>query len=204
MPWSPEKLRECELDTVVLVAGMPGAGKSIVSEAAKALGYRIVRMGDIIREIALESSKPLSDEVLGRVSQMIREQYGRDIVARAALHMVCTEEHAGPTLIEGVRSMEEVEFFRRHSRNCIIIAVHSPPRVRYQRLLARGRRDDPRSWEEFRTRDERELAFGLGSVIALADIVLVNHEKQIEDLIAEAKSILGRILLSMHASDARS
>ncbi|MEM0087524.1 MAG: AAA family ATPase [Thermofilum sp.] len=202
MNWFPEKFEECELDTVILVAGMPGAGKSIVSEAARTLGLRIVRMGDIIREIAAENSKPPSDEVLGYISQKIRELHGRDIVARAALHIACSEEHGGPVLVEGVRSPEEVEYFRRHSRRCLTIAVHSPPNVRYQRLLARGRKDDPKSWEEFKTRDERELALGLGSVIALADIILVNHEKRPEDLFVEAKSILEKVI-GVYSSDAR-
>lgn len=197
-----DQLLECRLPLVVLVAGMPGAGKSIVSEAARELGFRVIRMGDIIRQIAARSGVVLSDEVLGSVSQRIRELYGRDIVARVALHLACTDDKLGPVLVEGVRSLDEVSYLREHSAKCITIAVHAPPFIRYQRLLSRGRSDDPKSWEEFKARDERELTFGLGSVIALADFILINHEKSLGEVFEEAKKILVKVLVNNPAKNA--
>src|SRR3990172_3273113 len=43
------------------------------------------------------------------------------------------------------------------------------------RLRARNRSDAPASWEEFLGRDRRELAWGLGDVIATADFLIVNE-----------------------------
>jgi dephospho-CoA kinase len=79
----------------------------------------------------------------------------------------------GLVVVEGLRSLDEVEAFKRVF-NVAVLAVHSPPEQRFQRLLKRKRSDDPRNMEEFRERDYRELAVGVGSVIALADNMIVN------------------------------
>jgi len=56
-----------------------------------------------------------------------------------------------------------------------LMAVHSSPRTRFQRLQRRGRADAPGSWEEFLERDLRELSWGLGGLIAVADRMIINE-----------------------------
>jgi Dephospho-CoA kinase len=105
-----ESLKECTLPLVVLVTGMPGSGKSVVSEAARKVGYGVVRMGDAIREIAAELGRQATDESLGDIAISIRAKYGAEIVARLTLHKACTVYKSTPVVIEGVRSLEEVNF----------------------------------------------------------------------------------------------
>jgi dephospho-CoA kinase len=57
-----------------------------------------------------------------------------------------------------------------------MIAVHAAPKIRFERIMIRGRQDDTRTWEEFRARDRRELRYGIGNTIALADKMLLNEE----------------------------
>jgi len=189
-----ESLKECTLPLVVLVTGMPGSGKSVVSEAARKVGYGVVRMGDAIREIAAELGRQATDESLGDIAISIRAKYGAEIVARLTLHKACTVYKSTPVVIEGVRSLEEVNFFKRHATRCYLVAVHASPKTRFSRLARRGRSDDPHNWEEFVRRDLRELSMGLGSVIALADILLINEEKPLEEFVEEAVKILSRLL----------
>ncbi len=72
------------------------------------------------------------------------------------------------------------------------MAIHASPKTRFQRLLSRGRSDDPKTWETFYERDNRELNVGLGHVIALADTVVVN-ESTIGELQSSLKVILGKL-----------
>jgi len=189
-----ENLRECTLPLVVLIVGMPGSGKSVVSDAAQKVGYSVVRMGDIVREIASMLNRQATDESLGEVALRIRAEHGMDIVARLTLHKACTEYRNTPIVIEGVRSLEELEFFRSHALKCYLVAVHASPKTRFSRLSTRNRSDDPRSWEDFTRRDLRELKMGLGSVMALADVMLINENKTIEQFMEEAEKILSEIL----------
>ena len=73
-----------------------------------------------------------------------------------------------------------------------IIAIHAPPRIRYDRLVKRQRDDAPRNVEEFDARDSREMGWGLANVIALSDHLIVNDgslEKFREEASAYLRSI---------------
>ncbi|MEM1831309.1 MAG: hypothetical protein QXJ97_07260 [Desulfurococcaceae archaeon] len=73
--------------------------------------------------------------------------------------------------------------------DAVVVAVHASPRTRYERLRARRRPGNPETYEEFKRRDMVELGFGLSSVIALADHVIVN-----EGSIEETRECVRRIL----------
>jgi len=112
-------------------------------------------------------------------------------VARRIAESMDPSASGGVAVVDGVRSLEEVEVFRRLGET-VIVAVHSSPRTRFERLRRRGRPGDPRTWEEFVARDMTELGFGLGNVIALADYMLVN-EGSIEEFRAEARRLLSSL-----------
>jgi len=175
---------------LVLVAGMPGAGKSIVSKAARDLGIPVYNMGDIIREDTLKFYKEITPETMRETSQKVRKLYGEDYVARRTLEKI--KEKEGVVLIDGVRSLIEVEVFKGRGPTCII-AVHASPRTRFERIKKRGRPGDPNDWEEFVKRDYVELSFGVGNVIALADFMIVN-ECSIDEAYRGAKGILERLM----------
>jgi dephospho-CoA kinase len=73
-----------------------------------------------------------------------------------------------------------------------VVAVHASPKTRYERMLKRRRTDDAGSIEAFRARDLRELGWGLGDVIATADVMLVN-ESSLEALREAARVPLERL-----------
>ena len=177
----------------VLVTGLPGSGKSIVVEAAKKLGIPVVCMGDIVREEAIKRGLEINREVLGRLSRELRQKFGQDIIAKLTYEKV-RGIRANVCLIDGVRSWAEVEYFKNKFENVIIIAVHAPPRIRFLRLLSRGREDDPKTWEEFIERDERELSMGIGKVIALSDYIILNYRKKKEEVLEEAIKLLKEVL----------
>jgi dephospho-CoA kinase len=76
----------------------------------------------------------------------------------------------------------------------IPFAIHASPKSRFQRLLARNRSDDPKNWEVFEERDFRELQVGLGNVLALAEIVLIN-EGSISELQSAFNAALTKLKL---------
>jgi len=170
---------------IICVTGMPGSGKSIVTEQAAKIGYRIICMGEIIREEARSRGIVESPKSLGALMLSLRREEGKDVVAKRCLSKA---QSGGPSLIEGVRSLEELYFFRKNAP-VFLIAVHASPPSRYKRLLKRGRADDPKDYETFRKRDSRELRVGIGSVIALADSVLIN-EGSMGDLRRSAMKLL--------------
>jgi len=170
---------------------MPGSGKSLVAEVARELGFDVVVMGDAVRREARRRGLEPTGENLRRLMKILRAERGPAVVAELCFPLV---DASGPlVLVDGIRSLDEVEAFRRRYGRAVLVAVHASPRTRFERLRARGRRDDPRSWEEFRERDEVELQVGIGTAIAMADHVLVN-EGTPEELKRAARQLLTKLV----------
>jgi dephospho-CoA kinase len=181
----------------VLVTGMPGSGKSIVVEEAVNLGIPVYVMGDVVREETLKRYGKVTPDLMVKTSRDLREEHGEEVIALRTIERVKPCEKV--VVIDGVRSLREVEVFKRYG-SVITVAVHSSPKTRFERLLRRKRPGDPSTYEEFYERDMTELRFGLGDVIALADYVVVN-EGDIEEAKAKSREIFMKILKEVENSD---
>jgi dephospho-CoA kinase len=154
----------------LIVAGMPGAGKEEFVTVALGMGWHVVCMGDVVRSEAIRQGA--ADRSTGRFANEQRLEHGADIWAKRTLAAM----GEGRTIIDGCRSHAEASTFRGSlGEELEVLAVHSSPRTRFPRLVSRGRADAPSNWEEFLERDGRELGWGLGDLIATADVMIVNE-----------------------------
>jgi dephospho-CoA kinase len=176
---------------VVGLAGMPGSGKSLVVETARKLGYSIVTMGDVIREETLKLGLDLTPQNVGKVMLQLRADGGLTVVAQKCIPKIEAQENS-KVLIDGLRSLHEVEAFRTHFAKFSIVAVHASPETRFTRLSNRRRSDDPNGWEVFHERDIRELNVGLGNAIAMAEQMIIN-DVSVEEVENRIENALRRI-----------
>ena len=156
---------------LVVVAGMPGAGKEELLTVATGMGFPFVRMGDVVREFYSLSDSESKGLSVGQFANAEREAHGPDIWARRVMEKAGDGELC---LIDGCRSRKEVETFIALGADVTLIAVHASPKVRYERLVKRARADAPSNIEEFNERDSREIGWGSAEVIALADHIIPN------------------------------
>lgn len=184
---SPKKPR-----VVIGIAGMPGAGKDVVKEIIQKHGFPVIVMGDEVRLEAIRRNLEPTSENLGKLMLQLRAEEGPDAVAKRCIKKIMRLD-ADIIAINGLRNPEEVDLFRKKFPSFKVIAIHASPRTRFERLLKRGRSDDPRDWEAFSSRDKRELSIGLGEVIAMADYMIIN-EGSIEELEREVKRILEKVI----------
>jgi dephospho-CoA kinase len=185
------------------VTGLPGSGKSIISRLAKNEGVHIVSMGDVVRKEAEKQNCTSAAAAVNLRKKygnnVIAERCVDEIIKisrnRINNHTTTTKIYKGNNknnnpksshrkfkkveqdvyIIEGIRSPFEVNIFKKNFRNFKIIAIHSNPEVRYNRLKRRKRADDSSDYKTFLERDRRELKFGIGNVVALADFMLINE-----------------------------
>ncbi|MGB9777880.1 MAG: AAA family ATPase [Candidatus Bathyarchaeales archaeon] len=160
---------------VVGLAGMPGAGKSVVVSVAKELMYGVVIMGDIVREEAANRGLEPNPENLGKIMLELRRREGENVIAKKCIPKIENMKES-KVIVDGVRSLSEVEEFKKHFPCFTLIAIHTSPETRFKRLYHRQRSDDPKNWEIFHERDMRELSVGLGEAIAMAECLIVNEE----------------------------
>jgi len=173
---------------VVGVAGMPGAGKAVISRVAKEKGYAIVVMGDEIREETKRRGLEPTPENIGKIMLALREEEGPTVVAKRCIPKIANAS-ADIVLVDGIRSLHEVYEFEKNFPQFALIAVHSSPETRFGRLFRRKRSDDPKGWKVFIERDLRELSVGQGNVIAMADYMIVN-EGALEEFKAKIREVL--------------
>jgi dephospho-CoA kinase len=176
---------------VICLAGMPGSGKSIIVKVAKECGYDIVVMGDVIREEAERRHLEPNPENLGKIMLELRRSEGKAVIAKRCIPKI-QKTAKSRVVVDGIRSLSEVEELRQSFPKFSFIAVHSSPETRFKRVYRRRRSDDPETWEVFHERDMRELNVGLGNAISMAEYVIVN-EGELEALKEKVREILKRV-----------
>ena len=165
---------------VIGIVGMPGSGKSEAADIARSMGIHVVVMGDIVRKGVADSGRKINPGTLRLMMIELRKKYGKSVVAERCLPEIRSHKSDSVVIVDGLRSLHEVEAFRQEFPDFTVVAIHSSPKTRYNRLLERQRKDDPHNWREFLRRDRLELRIGIGDVIALADIVVPNEGAESE------------------------
>lgn len=177
---------------VVGFAGMPGAGKSVAAEAARGLGIPVLRMGDAVWEEAHARGLALTAENVLRVADAMRREHGPSVWAARTLAKLRGLK-AEKAAVDGVRSLAEADTFRAALPDFLLAAVVASPATRHRRLLARPREDGLTSLEAARERDRRELEWGIGEAIAMADVTLVNEDLEEPAFRALVEALLRRL-----------
>jgi len=177
---------------VVGVAGMPGSGKGTVRETLQKIGYPVVVMGDEIREEAKRRKLEPTPENLGKVMLKLRKEEGPAAVAKRCIPKM-EKANEKVVVVEGIRSLNEVDEFKKNFPTFTLIAIHASPETRFRRLFQRKRSDDPKVWETFMERDLRELGVGIGAAIATADYMIINEETKVQ-LKRKTQEVLKEVL----------
>ena len=191
---------------ILVIVGLPGSGKSTAAQLLREDGYEVIELGDIWRELLRENNIPRNDPIATReFTKNLRLKYGKDIYAKYAYKQVRSIS-TNNIVIMGVRSTYEMDYFKKHLKGMIVIAITSPLKTRFQRLRERAKPEDPKTLKDFiwlNTRemrgflsDKKEERHGVMVLIKSADYVISNTstvgklESDLKEAIDDAKSRL--------------
>ncbi|WP_089870459.1 AAA family ATPase [Halogranum rubrum] len=162
---------------VIGTVGLPGSGKGEAAAVAREAGIPVVTMGDVIRQACRDRGLDPAEHH-GEIAQALREEEGLDAIAARSLPTIrehLDEDGTDVVLVDGLRSMHEVERFREaFGDDFVVVSVEAPFEVRAERLGERDRDASDGDVERLREREERELGFGMGEVMDDADVVVDN------------------------------
>ena len=175
---------------MVAITGMPGAGKSTAAQALVHKGWKRVVMGDVIRSETKRRGLEPDMKNTGDVMKLLRKERGDAAVAELCLKEI-EKTGAKKVVIDGIRSMAEVDEFKKKA-DVLLVAVHASPARRFELLKDRGRKDDPLTYDMFVQRDRRELGIGIAEAIALADETISNQHTTPDRLAADMADLVGR------------
>jgi dephospho-CoA kinase len=181
---------------IIAFAGMPFSGKSEAVKIARDIKIPVIRMGEIVWEETKKRGLELTDKNVGTVANTMRKEFGMNIWAMRTLEKIKLIKNQKMMVIDGVRNIEEIETFKKElGKDFLLIVVQVSDEKRYERAMTRGREDDSQNINLIKERDKRELSWGLGCVVASADIIVTN-EGNIEDFKREIKRIFESFLCS--------
>ncbi|MBD3350098.1 MAG: AAA family ATPase [Candidatus Lokiarchaeota archaeon] len=158
--------------TVIGFVGLPGSGKSTAISAVSDLGH-VVTMGDVLRDELRKRGEKINPSSLGSLAKELRKKHGKDVVARKCIELI-KDMNENVILVDGLRSMYEVELFKEEWK-FPIISIECENDKRYKNLLARQRSDDSTDITLIKQRDKRELSFGIQDVISQSDYKIKNN-----------------------------
>ena len=161
---------------ILAFVGMPASGKSEASSVLKNHGITVINMGDVIREEVVRRGLESTDANTGGVGTDLRENEGKDAVAIRCIPKI--RDAADDFIaIDGVRSVAEVDCFKQEfGDDFTLVSIDSPLEIRFERVIARKRSDDMKDISGLKVRDDRELGWGMGEAMEIADVVITNND----------------------------
>ena len=174
---------------MLIVTGMPGSGKDEFIKVAKSMGWKDYHMGDVVRKYAKMNNIGNTDKEIGTFANSERELLGKDIWAVRLSEDIKDDRKV---IVDGLRNMEEFDYFKTRFPDLVLIGIHTDREERLKRIQKRGRPDDAKVLDQLVSRDDRELSWGIGNAISLAEYMIVN-DSTLEEFKENARKLLLRI-----------
>ena len=174
----------------VIVVGMPASGKNFARHYAEENGINYLSTGDIVRIECASRGLDMNSENMALVSDDLRSRDSAELTRWLLDRVEGDMPHEPVVILEGMRSWEEIQLARSRM-NVEVVAFVVGRETRKERFMARGREDDdPRL---FHRRDWREVKYGVGEAIALADHYVLN-DSSVEETVENLRRVMERIL----------
>ena len=170
---------------------MPASGKGEFSKIAAGMGIPVIVMGDMIRNAVRAAGLEPNDTNFGATANRLRAEHGMDAIARLCVPEIRKQE-APLVLVDGIRGDTEIALFRKNFPGFTVISIDSAFDKRLTRIAARARSDDFTTADALRNRDERELGWGLGNALKMADLHITN-EGSLDQFTRDVQNLLSNL-----------
>ena len=123
---------------IVAIGGLPGAGKTEVTQEFIAAGYTNVYFPQILFDILDKQGLPHTQEHERPVRERLRQEHGMGAFAKLNLDKIRRAATQGDVTLESMYSWEEYVLLKEEfGDEFVMVAVWSPPHLRQERLSNR-------------------------------------------------------------------
>lgn len=190
-------MMQMENVNLIVLVGMPGAGKSFCVEYLKSKGWPSVYFGGITLEEIKNRGLPITPENEKTVREDIRIKEGKDAYALRIISQIekLVEDGQKTIIVDGLYSWSEYKVFKEQfGEKASIIAIIAPRKVRHARLANRSVR--PLTEEQVTSREYAEIEnIEKGGPIANADY-FIGNDGSTEQLISDLESTLKQLSIA--------
>jgi len=170
------------MNKIVCLVGMCGSGKSVVADELIKNGFLFARFGQITLDLVKEKSLEPTEANERTIRENIRKEHGMGAFAILNLPKFNKLLEQGNLVADGLYSWTEYKILKKEYGNRMtVVAILTPPKLRYSRLTARTvideqMRNRPISESEAQARDVAEIEnIEKGGPIAMADYNITNN-----------------------------
>lgn len=175
------------MNKVVCVAGMAGSGKSVVSDYFVNHQFHFIRFGQVVLDELIQRNVKPGEKEQKKIREEFRKKYGMAAMAYLNYPKIKTLLKKQNVVVDGLYSWSEYKYLKsKLATQVIVLAVFSPPNIRYQRLSKRkpDKNDKQLRNHHFNEKEAKKRDFSeienieKGGPIAMADFTVLNTKDQ--------------------------
>ncbi len=159
---------------IICLTGMPGSGKTEAACILRKMKFRTVEMVDSVKDMMKERGIKVNNKSIRMFSVELRKSRGPTIFAIETAKRLKKTGKSEKLCIVGVRSVEEIHYFKKSLPEMRVIALTAPKKIRFSRMLVRKRKDDSKEIKGLEFRERKEVQFGMLKAIETADFIVAN------------------------------
>jgi dephospho-CoA kinase len=137
---------------IIGLVGTMGAGKGVCADYLGKKGFEYHSLSDEIRAELKSRGLPETRELLTSVGNDLRTRFGSGILAQRVLNKIVPGKDY---VVDSIRNPEEVKKLQARS-DFILIKIDAPARVRFDRIQARARTGDIKTFDKFFAQETME------------------------------------------------
>lgn len=169
---------------IIGLVGLPGAGKTTVTEFLEKHGFVRVILSDIIRdELKKRGVTDITRELLQDVGNEMRRMYGSDVLAKRAIKQL-RSMGGDKFVIDGIRNVSEIAYLKKQN-HLLLIGIQAAARVRFMRLKRRKLNPLTNSYQEFLLQARRENKLGANTT----GLRVIDCLKQCQTILVNSKTV---------------
>lgn len=164
-----------------MIIGMTGriaAGKETLTKFLREKNFEYFETSKILKEELEKRGLEVSRENMQNLGDELREKQGQGVLMKIFLDKIEKNENY---IVDSLRNAGEIDFLRNNISDFILIGVDAPQKMRFERILKRGKTSDPKIWEEFIKVDNRDFfdpenpkGQQVGKCLELTDYKIIN------------------------------
>ncbi len=133
--------------------------------------FEKIVMSELLLDEMKKAGMPDTKMNRSRMGKLLRERFGKDVVAKKALEKA-SKEGLEKAVFVGPRSVSEIAFFKKKIPGFKLVAIDAGQGKRFERRS----KQDAQTKTDFLKRDSHDSTeFELGQVIAMADHTIENN-----------------------------
>ena len=141
---------------IIGLVGQNCSGKDTAAEYLVSKGFEYCSLSDFLRRELSAEGKRVTRESLIALGNRLRAEKGPGVLGELALEHFKKGKNY---VVTSIRHPAEAKALKKR-RGFVLVKVEAPAEVRFKRMLARGREEDPQTLNEFRALEAKENAGG--------------------------------------------